>query len=645
MMKLKSLLIFAWILVTATIYSQNSPQTPDEIFDAISEKNKGIDSTMEMDVTGLTLYELLSSIAEEHKLNVSADPNMNQIIASNFFDVKVRDVFLFLINKYKLDVSYMNNILLFKKQEPKKEKPKPIVRKNIDIIYKEENDFLSVKLKNDTLAQITEKITELSGKNIILSPKVKDLKISSYIINRPFDQVMEMVAKSNGLAISKDENDFYFIEKENATQQTSKSNSKNKKRNSSKRDANSDELEISLNKNGYLKIKSYDASATEILMQAAELLGINYFMPEKPDNIKTTLVVNDIDFDDLIQHVFDGSDYSANNTGEFYIIGKQSTKGIRVTELIQLENRTIETVLNTLPSAVKKGIEIKEFVELNGFLATGSENALTELKAVIRKLDKVVPLIQIEVLIAEYRKSHDVTTGLQGILGGSNDPTISNFTPPATTGLIAPETNVTLNSTSINKLVDAFNGLGIINIGKVTKNFYANLNALEQNSIIKLKSTPKIATLSGHDASVSVGETRYYFEQSNSLINSGINDNILQSGQYKSTQANLSLNITPHVSKDEHITLDIRVEQSTFLQEGGEGAPPGKATRQFESLIRVRNNEMILLGGLDQFDKSDTGSGTPLLARIPIIKWFFSSKTNAKSKSKLHVFIKPTVIY
>lgn len=639
MMKLKSLLIFAWILVTASVYCQNSPQTPNEIFDAIAEKNKGIDSTMEMDVTGLTLYELLSSIAEEHKLNVSADPNMNQIIASNFFDVKVRDVFMFLINKYKLDVSYMNNILLFKKQEVKKKKTKPIVRKNIDIVYKQENDFLSVKLKNDTLSQVTEKITELSGKNIILSPKVKDLKISSYIINRPFDQVMEMVGKSNGLAISKDENDFYFIEKDNAPQQTSKLNTKNKKRNSSKRETNSDELEISLNKNGYLKIKSYDASATEIVIQAAELLGINYFMHEKPDNIKSTLVVSDIDFDDLLQHVFQGSEFSANNTGEFYIIGKQTTKGIRVTELIQLENRTIETVLNTLPSAVKKGIEIKEFVELNGFLATGSATALTELKAVIRKLDKVVPLIQIEVLIAEYRKSYDITTGLQGILAGTSEDT------PVTNGLIAPETNVSLNSTSINKLVDAFNGLGIINIGKVTKNFYANLSALEQNSIIKLKSTPKIATLSGHDANVSVGETRYYFEQSNSLINSGVNNNILQSGQYKSTQANLSLNITPHVSKDEHITLNIRVEQSTFLQEGGEGAPPGKATRQFESLIRVRNNEMILLGGLDQFDKSDTGSGTPILARIPVIKWFFSSKTNSRDKSKLHVFIKPTVIY
>ena len=54
---------------------------------------------------------------------------------------------------------------------------------------------------------------------------------------------------------------------------------------------------------------------------------------------------------------------------------------------------------------------------------------------------------------------------------------------------------------------------------------------------------------------------------------------------------------------------------------------------------------MILLGGLDEAEKSNAGTGTPFLARIPIIKWFFSSRKKKKSKSKLHIFIKPTVYY
>lgn len=99
------------------------------------------------------------------------------------------------------------------------------------------------------------------------------------------------------------------------------------------------------------------------------------------------------------------------------------------------------------------------------------------------------------------------------------------------------------------------------------------------------------------------------------------------------------------MSADETVTLNIAVEKSSFLGRAGDTAPPGKATQKFESLVRVKNNEMILLGGLDELKKENSGSGVPLISRIPIIKWFFSSRKKAKNDSKLHIFIKPTVVY
>jgi type IV pilus assembly protein PilQ len=179
----------------------------------------------------------------------------------------------------------------------------------------------------------------------------------------------------------------------------------------------------------------------------------------------------------------------------------------------------------------------------------------------------------------------------------------------------------------------------------VTDAFYLNLQALENNSIIKIESTPKIATISGHEAKLAIGETSYYFEQTNQLINNGINNNVLQSGTWKSTDANLSVSIKPFVSTDENVTLNIVVEKSSFLARAGATAPPGKSTQKFESLVRVKNGEMILLGGLDELQKENSGSGVPLISRIPIIKWFFSSRKKAKSNSKLHIFIKPTIVY
>ncbi|PHK28124.1 type II and III secretion system protein, partial [Nostoc linckia z16] len=214
-----------------------------------------------------------------------------------------------------------------------------------------------------------------------------------------------------------------------------------------------------------------------------------------------------------------------------------------------------------------------------------------------------------------------------------------------TGGSLFPSGDMTLNGSSVNSLIDAFNGLGIVKLGKVTEAFYLNLKFLEDNSVIKIESTPKIATISGHEAKLAIGETSYYFEQNNQLLTGGISNNILQSGSWKSTEANLSVTIKPNVSADENVTLNISVEKSSFLARVGETAPPGKATQKFQSLVRVKNNEMVLLGGLDELQKENSGSGVPLISRIPVISWFFSSRRKSKSNSKLHIFIRPTIIY
>lgn len=629
----KLLYYIVLICVIPLSYGQQDMQKIEEQINAYAEDTPELNETIQIDVSGLTLYDFLTSVAIEHKLNISADPDLNQIVSSSFFNVPVKDVFLFVIKKYNLSIEFINKIIVFKKTIKPKELPKPKVLKEIDVTYNSQNDFLAIKLKNDSLPRVAQKITDVSGKNVILGPNVKNEKISAYILNRPFDQVMEMMAKSNRLIITKDDNGFYYIEKDQVLPAgtTTGSSRKGKKTRTPESSA-----EITVLPSGFLSVQAFDADITSLILEAAEKLNVNYFMYDKPAGATTTLVVNEVTFDELLDHVFMGKNSTYKKTDDFYLIGDQNGEGLRSTELIQLENRTIETVLETLPKDLIENVELKEFIELNGFVVSGSRPRILELKEYIKQIDKVVPMILIEVLIVQYQKGYDIQTGIKAGIDKKER---------VTSGVLFPQAEVNLNSSSVNKLIDAFNGFGIFNLGKVAKDFYLNLRALENNSIIRLQSTPKISTLSGHEAKISIGETNYYFEQNNRLINNGVGSDILQSGQWKATDANLSVNIKPFVSKDEQITLTIVVEKSAFLGRAGENAPPGKSTQQFESLVRVRNGEMILLGGLDELEKENSGTGTPLLSRIPIIKWFFSSKTKKKKKSKLHVFIKPTVVY
>lgn len=634
----KIALILIGLLFTNLVAAQEDINVLNGKFDELAKQKKGINEVLKINVSGLTLHDFISSIAEEHQLNIDVESGLDQPVVNNFFDVTVKDVFLHLVQKYDLEVGFMNNIISFKKRKEIKivEKKLPKV---IDVSYNPQNDFLSVKLENDSIPAVAKAITDKSGKNIILAPNAKNLKVSSYILNRPFDQVIEMMSKSNDLIATKDENGFYYIEKNqdvnNVTGGGSTSSEKKKQPKASQ--GAPGYYEVDLNKTGFLNIKANVADASDLLTEAAEKLHINYFMYNKPENEKTTLSANNLTFDDLLDNIFKGKKYSYRKQDNLYLIGEHTTESLRVTEMVLLENRSIELVLPSLPKIFTEKLEIKEFVELNGLIVSGSRTALEELKVYVKQIDKVVPMVQIEVIIAQYNKGHDVQTGMKAGLDKINKQ--------QTGGVLFPTTDVNLNASSINNLISAFNGFGIFKIGKVTESFYTNLKLLENNSIVKIESTPKIATISGHEAKLAIGETRYYFEQSNRLINNNIGNDILNSGTWKPTDANLSVSIKPFVSTDENVTLTITVEKSAFFGTAGENAPPNKTTQKFESLVRVKNNEMILLGGLDELKKEDSGSGTPLISRIPIIKWFFSSRKKGRSTSKLHLFIKPTVVY
>lgn len=605
--------------------------------DELAIQKKGINEKIKTEVSGLTLYDFITSIAQEHQLNVSVDADLNQTVAYNLFDVSVKDVFIFLTQRHDLDVSISNNIINFRKRKEVKVEVKK-VPKVIDVSYNDKNDFLSVKLENDSLPNVIQAIIDKSGKNVVLSPDIKAQKVSSYILNRPFDQVLDMMAKSNNLVLTKDENDFYFLEKNNQPQSNQTVDKNSPKGKQPKPPANSPGYyELDLNDAGFLTVKANAADAAELIAEAAEKLKINYFLYNKPENEKTSLSVESITFDELLEHIFKGKKYTYKKHSDFYLIGEQVTEGLRATEIIQLENRSVEYVLTSLPRVFTEKLEIKEFVELNGLVVSGAKNIIDELRIYMKQIDKVVPLVQIEVIIVQYNKSYNIQTGIKSGLDKTNKP--------QTQGVLFPTTDVSMNSNSVNSLIDAFNGLGFIKLGKVTEAFYLNLQLLEDNSIIKIESTPKIATISGHEAKLAIGETSYYFEQTNQLINSGLNNNVLQSGSWKSTDANLSVSIKPFVSTDENVTLNIVVEKSSFLGRVGATAPPGKATQKFESLVRVKNNEMILLGGLDELERENSGSGVPLISRIPILKWIFSSRSKSKSTSKLHIFIKPFVVY
>ena len=295
-----------------------------------------------------------------------------------------------------------------------------------------------------------------------------------------------------------------------------------------------------------------------------------------------------------------------------------------------------ESILTIVPNEIMKDLDIKIDRELNSFIVNGPAANIERFESFIRYIDKAVPVILIEVMLLEVNRSATIETGINAGIGDK---------PVTTTGTVFPNADLTLGASSINKIINRYEGFGSLNIGSVVPDFYMSIKAMETNGLLRIRSSPRLSTLNGHKAYLSIGETTYYVVTNQNFYGSQI-PQASEVRNYQPIDAELSLTIMPLVSGDGEITMDIKVIQSSFnAQKIDKNAPPGINSREFTSIIRVRDQDIIVLGGLEEKVKNDSGSGVPLLARIPIIKWFFSSRKREDSRKKLTVLIKPTVIY
>lgn len=600
--------------------------------DTMAVSHPGLNNEVQLNVSSLPLSELVNSIAFENNLNISIDPEINQLISYNFYDAQVKDVLVFLYLNFALEYEFVGSIISVEKRI-QAEKPKvELPPKLLDIKYNSANKFLSLNVKNDTLWQVTEKITQLSGINIVVDPTVRSQPVNAYLLNRPSEKVLEMFAKSNDLELIP-EDDYYRLVKDNKPKPAATANNSNG--GSTQSGTNKDDFLLKKNAVGTIDVYARNADLARVVETAADETGVHYVLYSNLEG-KVNLDVEDVRFDELVNTIFNGTAYEMEFQDGVYMIGASESGTLRTTDLIRLENRTIESVQTALPADLTKGIEVKEFPELNGLIVTGTRDQIETLSNFIAQIDIVVPMVQIDVMLIRSDRSATVSTGIEAGISEK---------PVETSGTIFPGTEVTLGSESINNILNSISGFGVVNLGQVTENFYVSLSAMEDNNLLEVESTPKISTLNGHEANISIGETVYYQQKVVNVQTSAVNPALLQSSTWESLEANLAVKIKPFVSADEHVTLTISVENDDFGQQPSIEVPPGVFTQTFESMVRVKNGEMILLGGLERKSKTENGSGTPFLSRIPVLKWLFSSRSKTREKSKLHILIRPVVTY
>lgn len=182
----------------------------------------------------------------------------------------------------------------------------------------------------------------------------------------------------------------------------------------------------------------------------------------------------------------------------------------------------------------------------------------------------------------------------------------------------------------------------------------AAINLLAEFGETRVLSSPQIMVLNNHTAVLKVVENFVYFEVEQNLESGNLNSNavVATTTTAKTIPVGLVMTVTPQISKDDSVTFKVRPTLSSVIRTELDPNPalvlpnriPVIRVREMESILKVNNRQIAVLGGLMQDTIRNKDRETPFLARLPFIGDLFKSRDRESFKTELVIFIRPVVI-
>ena len=163
------------------------------------------------------------------------------------------------------------------------------------------------------------------------------------------------------------------------------------------------------------------------------------------------------------------------------------------------------------------------------------------------------------------------------------------------------------------------------------------LTALEAEGRGEIISTPRVITANQKEASIKQGVEIPYQQAASSGATTI---------QFK--EAVLELTVTPQVTPDNNIIMDLRVSKDNvgeIISTGGLGGTvPSIDTRSVETQVLVKDGQTVVLGGIYETERRETLTKVPFLGDIPYLGAAFRSKQRTNNKAELLIFVTPRIL-
>ena len=187
----------------------------------------------------------------------------------------------------------------------------------------------------------------------------------------------------------------------------------------------------------------------------------------------------------------------------------------------------------------------------------------------------------------------------------------------------------------------------------------ATVRLLESFGKTRVLSSPKVSVMNNQTALLKVVDNKVYFTMS---VTPGTPASIAAPATaavyttiVNTVPVGFLMNVTAQIGDDEEITLNLRPTVSRITGYANDPNPalalagvtnriPEIQTREFESLMKVRDGETAVLGGLIQDDQSNATDQIPGVGNVPLFGELFKYRSNQSTKTELVIFLRPTIL-
>ncbi|RMG13662.1 MAG: hypothetical protein D6731_11770 [Planctomycetota bacterium] len=274
--------------------------------------------------------------------------------------------------------------------------------------------------------------------------------------------------------------------------------------------------------------------------------------------------------------------------------------------------------------------------QTNSILIQAEDRAYREILQVLAELDKKRRRVMIEAEVWEISTPQDnmqITFELAGLTNAHEDST----RPAAATnfGISTIDVDDPNNPSRLTRLPNLSSGLTAV----LTRDSFDKLpiimSAIANYQESKLVTRPFALTNDNTPATFTIND-RVPF------LTTTVN-NVASQQNVQFADANTTLTIEPQVNSNENLTLKLNLQLEAFSGSPVGGLPPPSNSRSYEGEVTVPNGHYVVFGGLESENEGYTESKIPFLGDLPIVGHLFKDWSRSKTKTKIYIFVRPTI--